>query len=106
MGPYYDHAGLQARALEAASRYRSNGARISRRPRAAMRVRGHASERAGSWAAGILLVPGVALACNLSGLLKLAAGDVWTMLLWRALFSASLIALAAAVSSLDLSVAG
>jgi hypothetical protein len=105
MGPYYDHASLQARALEFGSRYRSNGALAPHGRRGATSVRGHAGEGS-SWAAGILLVPGVALACNLSGLLKLVAGDVWTMLLWRALFSASLIALAAAVSSLDLSVAG
>jgi hypothetical protein len=48
----------------------------------------------------------MALACGAAGLLnKLVAGDVWTMVGWRALLSALIVALAAAVSSLQVLIA-
>ena len=100
MGPYYDHATVQARARERAARRRPNASLAIHGKRGAARSRGHVGGCGGSFLAGMLLVPGVAVACHSSGLLKLIAGEAWTLLFWRALFSASIIALAAAVSSL------
>jgi hypothetical protein len=103
MGPYYDHASLQMRAFVQARRHRRDASVTLHSQTVPKDDDGQGSRRL---AVAVPTVPGMALACGAAGLLnKLVAGDVWTMVGWRALLSASIVALAAAVSSLQVLIA-
>ena len=103
MGPYYEHASLQPRAFARAGRQGRNGSLTLRSKGGASAVPDHDAQANTSLAAGPPAVPGVPLALRVASLLStLITGDVWTMFCWRGLFSASIVVLAAVVSSLRL----
>ena len=104
MGPYYEHASLQPRAFARAGRQGRNGSLTLRSKGGASAVPDHDTQASTGLAAGPPTVPGVPLALGgVAGLLStLITGDVWTMFCWRGLFSASIVVLAAVVSSLRL----